>query len=117
MPPYRLVQAFNPAFAAQHINAAWVDALPLAVIPPLAEHMPKLKQELPAYLVKCAGIAFDHTDVKAFTAGVLAFWKNHGNEFPTYARSNLQARTRMRAGWLAAQTRTHTLAGLPGSPP
>ena len=47
--------------------------------------MPKLKQEVPSSLATCAGIAFDHTDVKAFTAGVLAFWKNHGNEFPTYA--------------------------------
>ena len=31
---YRLVQAFDPSFAAQHIDAAWVDAL--ATIPPRA---------------------------------------------------------------------------------
>ena len=31
---YRLVQAFDPSFAAQYIDAAWVDAL--AMIPPCA---------------------------------------------------------------------------------
>ena len=29
---YRLVQAFDPSFASQFVNAAWVDAL--AIIPP-----------------------------------------------------------------------------------
>ena len=80
---YRLVQAFDPSFAAQHVNPAWVDAL--TAIPPLAEHVPKLKLELPAYLSKCAGTAFDHGDVKEFTAGVLLFWSNNGKSFPTWA--------------------------------
>ena len=31
---YRLVQAFDPSFAAQHINQAWVDAM--TTIPPRA---------------------------------------------------------------------------------
>jgi hypothetical protein len=30
-----------------------------------------LKRELPAYLSKCAGTTFDHTDVAEFTNGVL----------------------------------------------
>ena len=57
----------------------------LAIIPPLTEHVAALKQELPAYLVKCADIAFDHDDVDEFTKGVLRFWANHGKEFPTWA--------------------------------
>ena len=44
-----------------------------------------LKQELPAYLSKCAGTAFDHDDVDEFTKGVLLFYKNNGAEFPAWA--------------------------------
>ena len=51
----------------------------------IAEHVPALKRELPAYLSKCAGTAFDHNDVDEFTKGVLLFYKNHSAEFPTWA--------------------------------
>jgi hypothetical protein len=44
-----------------------------------------LKRELPAYLTKCAGTAFDHTDVAKFTKDVLLWWANNGKEFPTWA--------------------------------
>ena len=47
--------------------------------------MPALKRELPAYLTKCAGTAFDHDDASAFTEGVLLFYANHGKDFPTWA--------------------------------
>ena len=80
---YRLVQAFDPSFAAQFIDVAWVDAL--RCIPPLAEHVPRLKYELPTYLTRCAGTAYDHNDVDEFTKGVLLFWNNYGQEFPTWA--------------------------------
>lgn len=80
---YRLVQAFDPSFAAQYIDPAWVDAL--AVIPPLAEYIPRLKHELPAYLSKCAGTAFDHDDAANFTKDILLFWQNNGKLFPTWA--------------------------------
>ena len=126
---YRLVQAFDPSFAAQYVDAAWVDALatippralthldgrpprpiwktpspdledPLArlghgvlthpirirfVLSPVAEHVPRLKYELPAYLSTCAGTTYNHDDVDAFTQGVLLFWANHGKKFPTWA--------------------------------
>ena len=49
------------------------------------EHVPGLKRELPAYLSKCAGMAYDHEDVDKFTTDVLCFWANHGKEFPTWA--------------------------------
>ena len=57
----------------------------LEAFPPLAEHVPGPKQELPAYLSKCAGTAYDHEDVDKFTKDVLLFWQNHGKEFPTWA--------------------------------
>jgi hypothetical protein len=44
-----------------------------------------LKRELPAYLSKCAGATFDHTDVAEFTKGVLLWWANNGKNFPTWA--------------------------------
>ena len=80
---YRLAQAFDPSFAAQHVTPAWVDAL--TAIPALTEHVPALKRELPAYLSKCVGATFDHTDVDKFTKGVLLWWANNGNGFPTWA--------------------------------
>ena len=80
---YRLVQAFDPSFAAQYIDAAWVDAF--TTIPPLAGHVAALKRELPAYLSKCAGTTFDHADVAEFTKGVLLWWANNGKDFPTWA--------------------------------
>ena len=76
-------EAFDPSFAAQRVNAAWVDAL--VIIPPLAQHVEALKRELPTYLLKCAGTAFDHTDVDKFTKDVLLWWANNGKEFPTWA--------------------------------
>jgi hypothetical protein len=39
----------------------------------------------PAYLSKCAGATFDHTDVAEFTKGVLLWWANNGKDFPTWA--------------------------------
>ena len=48
-------------------------------------HVPALKRELPAYLSKCAGTAYDHNDVDKFTTDVLGFWSNHGKDFPTWA--------------------------------
>ena len=57
----------------------------LTTIPPLAEHVPGLKNELPAYLSKCAGTSYDHTDPKTITEDVLLFWSNHGKLFPTWA--------------------------------
>ena len=80
---YFLVQVFDPSFAAQYLDATWVDKL--SAIPALVELIPRLKYELPAYLTKCAGNAFDHTDVDTFTKGVLLFWANNGKEFPTWA--------------------------------
>ena len=80
---YRLAQAFDPSFAAQYVTTQWVDQL--TTIPPLAEHVPALKLELRAYLSKCAGATFNHTDVDEFTKGILLWWANNSKEFPTWA--------------------------------
>ena len=76
-------QSMTVVTSAQYVNPALVDAL--VTIPPLAEHVPALKRELPAYLTKCAGTAFDHNDVDEFTKSVLPWWANNGKEFPTWA--------------------------------
>ena len=81
----RLVQVFDPSFAAQFATPAWVDAL--SSIPPLEPLVEKLKEELPEYLVKCQGVSYDHGDVAAFTDAVLLFWANNGSKFPTWARA------------------------------
>ena len=52
---------------------------------PVAQHVPRLQFELPAYLSKCAGTSYDHDDVDEFTKGILLFWANHGKDFPTWA--------------------------------
>ena len=80
---YRLVQAFDPSFAVGKVDYMWVDGL--SVIPALAQHVPGLKRELPAYLAACQGITFNHEDVDEFTKSVLAFWASNGKKFPTWA--------------------------------
>ena len=59
----------------------------LAGIPPLAEHIAVLKQQLPAYKAKRIGTSFDHDDVDKFTSDILLFWKNYGKEFPAWAEA------------------------------
>ena len=61
------------------------DHAPLAVRLAVAQYIPQLKHELPIYLSKCVGEAYDHNDVDAFTKSVLLFWAKHGTEFPTWA--------------------------------
>ena len=44
-----------------------------------------LKAEVSAYKVEaCGAPAMDHNDVKAFTAAVLAFWRQHGTKMPVW---------------------------------
>ena len=49
--------------------------------------MPKLKRELPAYLVKCAGTKIDSDSVKDFSECILQWWANNGSNFPTWAKA------------------------------
>jgi len=80
------LRAFNPAFAYGKVNHVWVQQL--AALPPFAS-IPRinddLNAELPAYLAACKGTQLEHSDPKAFTAGVLAWWSSNCNKFPTWA--------------------------------
>jgi len=84
----RVVQAFDPSWASQHLDANVVDAL--AVVKPLRNMTAALKRELPAYLVATAGVVIDHTEGKddhAFTNQVLRWWATNGSKFPAWAEA------------------------------
>jgi hypothetical protein len=82
----RLVRAFNPNFAKNHVNPAFVDAM--AAITPLETHnlIEDLKKELPLYLVASQGApTFDASDVESFTIAILDWRRTNGKSFPTWA--------------------------------
>ena len=79
----RVVQAFNPSWADEHLDATLVDALAVGV-KPLAKMAGALQRELAAYKVAVRGAKIDHTECKnnhAFTEGVLHWWKVHAASF------------------------------------
>ena len=82
----RVVRIFDPNFASVHATPALVDALS-AVKPLLAlGFIPSLKAELPLYLSAAGNApAFDRTDVKAYTEGVLKWWRTNGAGFKQWA--------------------------------
>ena len=59
----------------------------LVKITPLRNMGPALLNELPQYLAAAQGLVLDHKDIKVFTAGVLAWWANHGSKFPAWAEA------------------------------
>ena len=84
----RVVQAFDPSWAAQHLDANVVNAL--AVVKPLRNMTAALKRELPAYLVATAGVVIDHSEGKedhSFTEQVLKWWATNGSKFPAWAEA------------------------------
>ena len=85
----RLVQAFDPNFAAAHMTPSVVDAM--QIITPLQYHgmLGQLKTELPAYLAEAAQApAFDRAgDVGDYTEAILTWWRVNGNGFPAWAEA------------------------------
>ena len=82
----RVIQAFNPNFAAMHVDAAFVDSM--AAIRPLngLGMLPAMKRELPAYLAAAQNApVFDKSDVDSFTDKLLAWWRTNGKSFPAWA--------------------------------
>mmetsp|Transcript_33962 Transcript_33962/g.58035 ORF Transcript_33962/g.58035 Transcript_33962/m.58035 type:complete len:183 (-) Transcript_33962:92-640(-) len=82
----RVVQAFDPSFAATSLTAAMVDEL--SIVKPIAGHglTAALKAELPAYLTaaqSCPG--FDRSDIPLYTEQVLKWWRVNNPCFPTWA--------------------------------
>ena len=96
----RLVRIFDPNFASQYLDSAYVDSM--AAITPLRslDMLDQLKQEVPLYraAARSAG-AFDKSSVADYTEAMLTWWRTNGGSFPAWA---LAARIRVR---LVAQLR------------
>jgi hypothetical protein len=84
----RVVQAFDPSWAAQHLDANLVNNL--AIVKPLRNMTAALLHELPTYQVATAGVVIDHTEGKddhTFTDQVLHWWATNGSKFPAWAEA------------------------------
>jgi len=82
----RLVRIFDPTFASQHLDSAYVDSM--AAITPLRslDMLDQLKQEAPLYRAAAhsAG-AFDKSSVADYTDAMLTWWRTNGGSFPAWA--------------------------------
>jgi hypothetical protein len=82
----RVIRAFNPNFAAVHVDAAFVDSM--AAITPLngLGMLTGMKSELPLYLAAAQGAPiFDKSSVNDFTDTMLMWWRTNGKSFPAWA--------------------------------
>lgn len=82
----RVVQAFDPSWAAQYLDNNIVNSL--AIVKPLRNMIAGLLRELPAYLSAVQGVVIDHSEGKedhSFTTQVLHWWAVNGSKFPTWA--------------------------------
>lgn len=84
---WSLARLFNPAYAAQHMSPADVDAL--SDIKPIAYHnlIEDMKSEVHAYLAACVGVVIDSSSMQSFTDSILLFWRNNGAKFPKWAEA------------------------------
>lgn len=81
-------QAFDPSWAATHLDSIWVSAL--SIIPALEELIPQLQQELHAYVQAAKVAVIDHTESQhdhSFTQQVLKFFKENHSDFKTWAHA------------------------------
>ena len=82
----RLVRIFDPNFASQYLDSAYVDSM--AAITPLRslDMLDQLKQEAPLYRAAAhsAG-AFDKSSVADYTDAMLTWWRTNGGSFPAWA--------------------------------
>lgn len=84
----RLLQIFDPSFAAAHASPQFIDKL--FTMPAFGDGNAKrnMKSELPKYKSLCAQWdTIDHGCVDKFTAQVLKFWRNTRKEIPSWARA------------------------------
>ena len=83
----RVSQLFDPSFAAASLTSAFVDEL-CAAIPALSGNAAALKAQVDAYRVAARAVpALDHSDVTAFTDGVLEFWRKQGSKMPAWRKA------------------------------
>ena len=76
--PCRVVRAFDPTFAATHVDSAFVDGMsaitPLRALGMLSD----LKQQLPQYLSAAASApSMDQSSVEDYSTAILAWWRTH----------------------------------------
>ncbi|KAL1526815.1 hypothetical protein AB1Y20_015507 [Prymnesium parvum] len=82
----KVVQAFNPSWAARNLTADVVDRM--RIVAPLSAFVTDLHEEIHTYLAAAANATIDHTenaDDHSFTRDVLNFFRDHGSEFPAWA--------------------------------
>ena len=79
-------RAFDPSFAKDHVNAAFVDGM--SAIAPLNAlgMLVRLKQQLPQYLSAAANApAFNKGSVADYSNAILDWWRTNGTSFPAWA--------------------------------
>ena len=83
----RVARAFDPSFAKDHLDAAFVDAM--SAITPLNAlgMLDDLKQQVPQYLAAAAATApdFDRASVADYSEAILGWWRANGSMFPAWA--------------------------------
>ena len=82
----RVVRAFDPNFASNHVTPAFVTSM--SAITPLTAlgMLDGLKQQLPRYLSAAASApTFDTASVEDYSTDILAWWRVNGNSFPAWA--------------------------------
>ena len=82
----RATRAFDPTFAASHMDPAFVDSM--SVITPLRSlgMLDDLKRQLPQYLTAAASApAMDKTSVADYSTALLTWWRRHQAGFPAWA--------------------------------
>ena len=82
----RVVRAFDPSFAKDHLDAAFVDSMsaitPLNALGMLSD----LKQQLPQYMAAAASApAFDKASVADYSDAILSWWRSNSSTFPAWA--------------------------------
>jgi hypothetical protein len=76
----RLVQVFDPCFAATHVSAQWVDDL--AKVTPLGAlaDLNKMKAQLPIYRQRAATFTVNYASVEDFSTSVLEWWRENADD-------------------------------------
>ena len=82
----RGVRAFDPSFAKDHVDAAFVDGMsaitPLNALGMLAD----LKLQMPQYLAAAANApAFNKGSVADYSDAILGWWRDNSSTFPAWA--------------------------------
>ena len=82
----RAARAFDPSFAKDHVDAAFVDGMstitPLNALGMLAD----LKLQMPQYLAAAANApAFNKGSVADYSDAILGWWRDNSSTFPAWA--------------------------------